>query len=228
MCTIFRPEVLGEEGRLHPVIIWGNGTFGSPPVYQGALSHWASHGFVVAAANTANAGSGQEMLACLDYLEAEHGTPGSVYEGMLDLTRVGASGHSQGGGGAIMAGMDVRVTTTAPVQPFTAQGFGGYDQVAQGLQTGPMLLLSGGADFTAPIEPHQQRVWDTANVPVVWAIRAGAGHSIGTIGEMNSFRAETTAWWRYQLMCETGASALFLEPCSLCESPDWEIQSQGF
>jgi hypothetical protein len=32
------------------------------------LTHWASHGFIVAAANTPSAGKVTEMIACLDYV----------------------------------------------------------------------------------------------------------------------------------------------------------------
>src|ERR1043165_5002184 len=56
-CTVFRPETLGEGGLKHPIILWGNGTRSRVPAYTPMLSHWASQGFVVAAANTNSAGS---------------------------------------------------------------------------------------------------------------------------------------------------------------------------
>ena len=56
-CTVYRPISLDGD---HPAIVWGNGTGASPTVYGGGLEHWASWGFVVAAANTSNAGSGEE------------------------------------------------------------------------------------------------------------------------------------------------------------------------
>src|SRR5690606_7389899 len=96
----------------------GNGTGTAPSGYSALLNHWASHGFVVAAANTTNAGSGQEMIACLDYLVEQNGRGSGTYAGKLNLDAVGSSGHSQGGGGSIMAGQDSRVTATAPFQPF--------------------------------------------------------------------------------------------------------------
>jgi predicted dienelactone hydrolase len=67
-CTVYRPSTLGEQGRRHPIIIWGNGTGSSAGTYSALLTHWASQGFVVAAAQTSNAGSGAQMIACLDYL----------------------------------------------------------------------------------------------------------------------------------------------------------------
>src|ERR1700761_849347 len=69
VCTVFRPVEL-KAGA--PVILWGNGTGTQPMDYQALLHHLASYGFVVAAAITPNAGSGSEMLHCLDYLTAEN------------------------------------------------------------------------------------------------------------------------------------------------------------
>ena len=71
-CTVFRPSTLGENNRKHPIIVWGNGTTASPSTYAALLEHWASHGFVVIAANTSNAGTGQEMLGCVDYLTTQN------------------------------------------------------------------------------------------------------------------------------------------------------------
>lgn len=224
LCTIYRPELLGAQGP-HPVIVWGNGTGAIPLIYDGVLSHWASHGFVVAAADTPLSGSGLQMLACLDYLEAEATTSGSVYEGMLDLDRVAAAGHSQGGGGALMLGQDPRVVTTAPVEPFTMPAFGGYDPGAQGRQSGPMFLMSGSLDAIAPSVPHQWVVWETANVPVLWGLKRDVSHIVGVIGAMDAFRREITAWMRYQLMCDEEAAALFVDECTLCSDPAWTVQS---
>ena len=87
------------------------------------------------------------MLACLDYLVRENNNPYGTYAGKLNTGRVGTSGHSQGGGGSIMAGQDTRVRTTAPIQPYTI-GLG-HDSASQRRQQGPMFLMSGGGDTIA-------------------------------------------------------------------------------
>lgn len=78
-CTIYRPSTLGQNGVRHPIIIWGNGTGGTPSTYNALLTHWASHGFVVAAAQTTDAGSGIEMLNCLSYLQTEAAKSSGTY-----------------------------------------------------------------------------------------------------------------------------------------------------
>jgi len=223
-CTLFHPEDLGADGLDHPVILWGNGTYTTPIIYRGVLTHWASHGFIVAAANTSWAGTGTEMLTCLDLLTTEHERDDGELSGHVDLSRVGTSGHSQGGGGSIMAGRDPRITATAPLQPYTEQGFGGYDQEAQSEQTGPMFMMSGSEDDIAPAVPNQQRVWDTVNVELVWGTLLGADHIFAATGDISGYRGPATAWMRYHLMGDADAGALFYEPCALCDDADWEVQ----
>ena len=227
-CQVFRPATLGTNGLRHPVILWGNGTATTVSIYQPVLEHWASHGFIVAAATTSNAGSGAEMLACLDWVTAQANDGGSDYAGTVDLTRVGASGHSQGGGGTLMAGTDPRVTATAPLQPYTQQGFGGYDQASQSTQNGPMFLMSGELDSIAPIEPNQQRVFDDTNVPTFWGVLAGANHIITAIGDIDGYRGPATAWFRYHLMCDELARPLFYDACTLCDDPEWTVMTKNW
>ena len=219
-CTIFRPVDLKPGSR---VILWGNGTGTQPVDYLVLLQQLASYGFVVAAANTPNAGSGAEMLHCLDWLTAENARPSSAYQGKLDLTRVGATGHSQGGGGTLMAGRDSRVTTTAPLMP------AGRGDVAAAVnqQHGPMLLLSGGLDTIAPPERSQKPVFETAKTPVIWLTYKTAGH-LAAMRDAGPYRAALTAWFLYQLDGDAKAGAMFMgEACGYCTDQDWIIQRKG-
>ena len=211
--TIYRPAELGGCGP-HPVIIWGNGTFASPRVYDGLLRHLASHGFVVAAAKTAFSGSGREMLAGLDYLAKRGSTAGDVYAGTVDLTRVGATGHSQGGGGAIATGADPRVDTTVPVEP-------GPQGVISALH-GPVFFLAGEKDnIVDPDVLVYPRYQKTNHVPAVYGELAGANHFTAT-GNMGGFRAPITAWFRAHLMGDEKARAAFAGPqCGYCGSTIW-------
>jgi hypothetical protein len=220
-CTIFRPQVL--EGK-SPIVLWGNGTGQQPGIYQPILKTLATNGFVVAAANTPNAGDGRDMLGCLDWLTAENARPDSPYFGKLDLTKVGASGHSQGGGGAIMAGRDPRVVATAPVMPYTI-GLR-YENGAHRRLNGPVLVLSGEADATARPEPNQRLVFDGANQPAVWATLARAGH-LAPMGP-GVFPGIINAWFRWRLMGDVQAGAMFQgERCGYCVSPDWTVRKKG-
>jgi predicted dienelactone hydrolase len=215
-CTIYRPTNLTTG---HPVILWGNGTGSSPSSYAAGLRHLASHGFVVAAANTSNAGTGTDMLGCLSWLTS------SSLRGSLNLERVGTSGHSQGGGGSIMAGRDSRIDATAPVQPYTI-GLG-HQTSSQSQQRGPMLLLSGSSDTIASPSINQAPVFSRANVPVFWATRNGASH-FEPVGDFGDFRGITTAWFLYQLRGDATAGQLFTGTCRMCSASGWSVQRKGF
>lgn len=110
-CEIYHPSALGtdpaEPGTSdfkHPIVLWGNGTGAvRPGAYAYWLSHLASWGFVVIRTDDATAGSGQTLLASLDYLVARDADPASIFHGKLDTAKVGAVGHSQGGAGALNA-----------------------------------------------------------------------------------------------------------------------------
>lgn len=223
-CTIFRPATLGQGGVTHPVLLWGNGTFTSPNTYAAFLNHLASHGFIVAAANTSNAGNGSQMIGCLNFMTTQNGTSSSVFFQKVDLTRVGALGHSQGGAGTIMAGRDARVKFTAPIFPFITFIFGGgrFSTASIGQQQGPMFLLSGGDDTLATRSRHQQPVFDGANVPVVWGTLAGASHN-SAAGNAGGLRGPVTAWFRANLMDDATAAELFPPTCDLCTTPGWNV-----
>ncbi|MEH6492574.1 alpha/beta hydrolase family protein [Halopseudomonas sp.] len=224
-CTVYRPSTLGANGRKHPIIVWGNGTGASPSTYGSLLNHWASHGFVVVAANTSNAGTGQAMLDCVDYLADQNNRSSGTYAGKLDLNRIGAAGHSQGGGGTIMAGQNYRIKATAPFQPYTI-GLG-HRSSSQGNQNGPMFLMSGGADVIASPTLNSLPVFTRANVPVFWGELRGASH-FEPIGNAGDFRGPATAWFRYQLMDDDSAESTFYgSNCGLCSSFSWTVRRKG-
>jgi hypothetical protein len=223
-CTIIRPEILGERGLRHPVILWGNGTGAVPETYAGLLANWASHGFVVAAARTTNAGTGVNMLACLDYLEVENGNPHSDYARKLNTFQVGAAGHSQGGGGTLMAGRDSRIRATVPFQPYVL-GLG-YQAGTASIQHAPMLLLSGSADTLAGPTFNQRPVFLAANVPVFWANLNGASHFV-PVGSAGAYRGPSTAWFRLHLMQDENARDVFYgADCRLCTNAQWIINKK--
>lgn len=214
-CTVYRPTDVPDNA---PIIVWGNGTGATPDVYGDGLEHWASWGYVVTAADTSNPGEGDEMIDCLDRLE------NADYAASLDFSSVGTSGHSQGGGGSIMAGRDDRVTATAPMQPYTI-GLG-HDSSSQRQQNGPMLLLSGESDNIAGATLNQDPVFRRANVPVFYATLDGADHFEPT-GDFGDFAGISTAWWEYKLKGEQEPADLFNNNCEICDLSDWEVEQEG-
>jgi hypothetical protein len=146
----------------------------------------------------------------------------------VDITHVGASGHSQGGGGTVMTGRDPRVTVTAPLQPYTTAGFGGFSSASIGQQKGPMFLMSGSSDTIASPTPNQKTVYDGINVPVFWGTLQGADHIGSATGNISGYRGPATAWFRLHLMGDESARSLFYGmSCGLCTNNMWTVQRKG-
>lgn len=211
--TLFHPARLGGC-RVHPVVLWGNGTGATPRTYAGLLRHLASHGFIVVAADTSSSGSGREMLAGLDHVTAEHRRPGSAFHGRVDLGRVGSTGHSQGGAGAVVTGADPRVGTVVPIQPGP---FGDHRQLH-----GPTFYLAGRLDLVvSPLLLVYPRYRETGHVPAVYGELAGAGHAEPT-GNGGGYRGPVTAWFRFHLLGDEQARGMFFGPgCTYCAAPEW-------
>ncbi|MPZ00478.1 MAG: acetylxylan esterase [Actinophytocola sp.] len=205
--TLYYPSDLGAGGTQHPVVIWGNGTGATPETYDEGLRHFASWGFVVAAANTTQAGSGKEMLAGARFLIEEDQRSGSVFYGKIDETRIGAAGHSQGGGGAIAAGADPIVDTTIPIQP--------GPQGTVGDLHGPAFFISGQFDWIVPSSYVYSRYLGADHVPAVFGELRGADHFFPGDTRLRLIGA-TTAWFRFHLMADENARGIFFGPSSTC------------
>jgi hypothetical protein len=212
--TFYSPAQLGSNGcTRHPVILWGNGTGTTPSVYDGLLRHWASHGFIVAAANTTNAGSGTQMLQGLATLRNWNGQAGHRFNGRVDLNNVGSSGHSQGGGGAINAAKDQGVKTTAPLQPWSQNQIGLQD-------SDTAMFFAGGSDTIVSASSVRAR-YTGVTIAAGYAELAGASHFV-PVGNAGGFRGPATAWFRWQLMGDTTACGVFIgaNP-ALASDPAW-------
>lgn len=216
--TYFFPSNIQSTGLDHPVILWGNGTGANPGNYTGLLSHFASHGFVVAAANTPNAGRGTEMLQGLSNLTTFDTTPGSPFYQAVDTSRVASTGHSQGGVGALEASKDPRVDVTFPVEgAFSASGV-----------TVPTLFLAGEDDTIA--RPSQIRsTYTSSTAPAAYAEVADADH-FTPANDGGYFRAVGVAWARWHLMGDDDARGWFVgADCGLCgdaEMSDYEVNAR--
>ncbi|MFJ5708463.1 acetylxylan esterase [Streptomyces sp. NPDC093105] len=206
--TFYRPKDPGRSGERHPVVIWGNGTGAVPGIYGSLLRHWASHGFIVAAANTPTSNFALSMRAGIDVLERRNGDPGSVYSGAVDLEHIGSAGHSQGGAAAVNAAVDARVDTAVPIQPGPLTD--------PDLTDVPLFYLAGQDDLTVWPALVKALYRDSDHLPAVYGEVRGAGH-LSSIGDGGDFRAPTTAWLRFWLMGDENARGFFFGPgCGYC------------
>jgi dienelactone hydrolase len=202
----------------HPIITWGNGT-GAPTLsYTGLLNHLASWGFVVIASNSVMTQTGQALIGGIDYLIEQNKTPGSPFYGKLDTAHIGSTGHSQGGGGAINAATDPRVTCSAPIAPSP----GRIGQVK-----GPIFLVAGSSDFIVSASLVRSTSYSMAKAPTVFGIASGMGH-MNFVGSAGMARGYITAWFMYHLQADPVAGQAFTGDCEICENPNWTVSKKNF
>ena len=217
---VFRPTVLGGDARKHPIISWANGTLFGIPDYQKLLEHWASHGFVVIAAQSRSTGGGATHKAGIDWLVAENGRAGSPFAGALDTKAIGAAGHSQGGGATIAAGSNkpaaAGIVATLPLMPILSFE---TDKTIVSRQTAPMLNINATMDDRDPTGAIAKQIYDGANRELVQAAFIGI-HEDAMAAAMHG---PTLAWFRLHLMGDDRAKALFYPAttCGLCRNTAW-------
>jgi len=216
--TMFRPKDFSPT-LCHPLVTWGNGTGSTPSLYKVVLTHLASHGFVVIASDSMNVGQGTPppMLNGVTWVLAQNDDPASPLYRHIDVTHIGATGHSQGGFATSAASGDQRITASAPLCGASTQ---------RNLR-GPAWLFCGGADTTVPCSTVQSAFNSINAQPAMLARLIAADHAnwVSFRGTKQSVaEAAMTAWMRVHLMGDTELRSWFYgASCKLCTDTAWEI-----
>jgi hypothetical protein len=215
--TIFWPDPL-EASCKHPIVAWGNGTaVTGSDIYGFYQEHAASYGIVVIASHNDNVGAGTFHTAAIDYMLKENMTQGSEFFGKLG-TKVGTSGHSQGGAGANVAASHPNVEAIGNVQ-------GAFGSAPRGAA---FLCLTGTADIAT--EGCKSAV-NSATSPALYANWEGGDHiSTATLlgfitGDPGTkqYQRLYTAWFRCFLADDSVACAMFKggAACPVCKEMGW-------
>jgi hypothetical protein len=241
--SIFTPSPL-EANCPHPVVAWGNGTGvtgSSTMTPAGACTGTAtidclsgtydffnvfaaSYGIVVIASDNSNVGSGLYHKAAIDYMLKQNMDPKSPFYQKLS-TRVGTSGHSQGGIGAT-AGADL-IGPNCEAEVCVAGG--GAVQ-----KTNAFLCLTGSADqaeaactatFQSAPGPAFLADWDGGDH---FNTETLAGYVAGQEGT-HQFMHLYAAWFRCFLADDQTACKLFQggtpSGCGICKGAGWHVLS---
>jgi hypothetical protein len=217
--TIFRPACM-KKGEKYPVVTWANGTCGETHGYSGLLSNLASHGFVVIASNstwtgtTTTADGTPVQVSAINYAEALNADMNSPLYQRLDMSKVGAMGHSQGAAATGPTAADPRVKAVIFWNTGTSN-----DK--------PFLNISGDEDVGGGSAPALKSSTDGASKPGAWVyfhkILATGGNNTGHLVLMEQPERVTdlnVAWWKWQLKDDQEAKKMFVgSDCGLCKSP---------
>jgi len=180
---LYYPTALGLGGFKHPIITWGNGTLGKPSDVDYFLKHMASWGFVIIATEDMNTGPGQTILDAANKLIAANGVPG-IFQNKLDITNIGAMGHSQGATGAINAliksagAIKTVIPIELPSQSLCSSPANCVD--TSNVTTGSIFFVDGALDPFSP--PNQGAVTGEQSIAAYYnAVPAGVAKLKGTL-----------------------------------------------
>jgi len=151
-CVFFYPSNLGANGFLHPILTWGNGSFGTPKQAEYFLRHMASWGYVIVASEDPMTGPGQTILDAAKYMVAANSDSTSPFFHKLNVNQVGSFGHSQGATGAVNALLKSNglIKTVLPIE-LPAQVYGNSTNFFNPANlTGSIFFVDGSADFVSP------------------------------------------------------------------------------
>jgi pimeloyl-ACP methyl ester carboxylesterase len=213
--TVFRPACM-KDGEKYPVITWGNGTCGQSGGYASFLAAVASYGFVIFSSNSRFTDQGNnEMLRALDFAKAANEDPNSIYYQKLDLEKVGAMGHSQGGSATVNAAKDPRIKAVIIWNAGTSA-------------SKPFLAVSGERDITGATPQSMASAIAGATMPAGWLfyhkILETGGNVTGHLTLMEQPERvwePTVAWFKYQLLGDAEAKKMFVgADCGLCTHKD--------
>lgn len=213
--TIFRPQMLGQNGFLHAPIVFGPGIGQQVTVHTTMLTNFASHGFVVVGCPVLNGGPGDAgnrmtMLNGLNWIVAQNTTQGSIYQGKLYADHAVSMGFSVGGTSAVEIGGERAVATVVSI----------HGHRATAALHGPMLQTTGTQDTVGM--PLQQATYDMSQTQTFLATLSGAPHAYIESNGGGEQRPAIVAWMRLFIYGDTGARRYFYgDDCELCAAP-WQ------
>ena len=231
------PKQLSSTKK-HGVILWGPGGGSSPNDYEGIIRRLASHGFVVVATSESPDGTDRGIPA-LNWLEKKNTTQGDVLYGKLDMTKVGASGHSMGGLQSEKMLINDKRVITAVLNNSGAFNHAELANVPAG-KTAAIVYGEGGME-----RPNAEGDYNNNNVKIPACLlkmtggqgnecqngECGWGHGSGPWGGM----AATVAWMRWHLGGEdfrksdfVGSTGKYVDGAILGQPGKWKGQCKNF
>lgn len=249
--TIYRPADLN---RRYPVVLWGNGScVNSNFGYREFLAELASHGFIVVAIGPYRDSpaprtqrptdpaewppfetSWTQMFDGLDWLVAENGRDGSLFEGKVVTDRIAVMGHSCGGLQTVKASTDPRVTTALVLNSGMITDEDQYmvrhelkRSVLDAMHAPIAYFIGGEADIAyANAEADWEELQDKDIPSIIANMDVGHGATYNQPGG-GPFASGPLAWLQWQLQGNESARSMFVgEDCGFC-SPDsgWGLRT---
>ncbi|MET7988870.1 MULTISPECIES: dienelactone hydrolase family protein [unclassified Streptomyces] len=165
---------------VHPGLAFGHGFFQGITQYESLLKHYASWGFITVTPTSqgglfpSHSAFADDLNASLTWLTAQDTTSGSRFAGAVDTDRLGVSGHSMGGGAALLAAS--RNPAVKSVSTLAAAETNPSAVTASGTLKVPAQYVGGSADTIAGVSGNQQKMYAAKQAPAQLRVITGGFH----------------------------------------------------
>ncbi|MFF3214397.1 dienelactone hydrolase family protein [Streptomyces sp. NPDC002886] len=165
---------------LHPGLAFGHGFFQDISKYETLLRHYTSWGFITVTPKSqgglspSHTGFADDLNAGLTWLTAQNTATGSRFNGTVDTSRYAVSGHSMGGGAALLAA--ARNPAVKTVSTLAAAETNPSAITASGAITAPAQYVGGSKDTIAGVADNQQKMYDAKKAPTQLRVITGGFH----------------------------------------------------
>ncbi|MGW3819178.1 alpha/beta hydrolase family protein [Streptomyces sp. NPDC005046] len=164
----------------HPGLAFGHGFFQGITQYESLLKHYASWGFITVTPKSqgglfpSHSAFADDLNAGLTWLTTQNTTSGSRFAGAVNTARLGLSGHSMGGGAALLAAG--RNPAVKSVSTLAAAETNPSAVTASGTLTIPAQYVGGSADTIAGVADNQQKMYNAKAAPTQLRVITGGFH----------------------------------------------------
>ncbi|KAF1813252.1 hypothetical protein P152DRAFT_395037 [Eremomyces bilateralis CBS 781.70] len=221
--TIYLPNEIPADLKL-PVLVWGNGgCMADGTGFQGALTEWASHGFLVIA-NGSPGGSGQttsDML--LQSIEFVTQNAGNGKYANIDASRIAAAGQSCGGLEAYDVAPDPRVSAIGIFNSGEFTDSASQQTIAQLQQ--PVFYFLGGPDDIAYENGERDFQNLPSNIPS-WKGNLPVGH-MSTFMDKDAGKVGVAGgnWLKWLLKGDQEAAQWFTSGSA--QQAGWDVEEKN-
>lgn len=211
---VYYPAALQVTSKKYPVVVWANGTGCATETYDGLLKKIADAGYIVVADSSVMTADGTAQRNSIDYIIGQNGNSSSVFYGKVDSSRVGATGHSQGGRSSVNAAQaDSRIKCIVSIAGASSA------EEANGLKT-PSLFLTGTSDMVVVSSQWCKPSYDAVAGRAVYASLKGGVHTT-CMTNPEKVAGYVVSWFDAYLKGDGTAKATFANGGKLSTDSAW-------
>lgn len=212
---VYYPDNIKSVSKTYPVIVWANGTMCPPSMYDGLLREFAEGGYIVIANEETMAADGTTQRASIDFIIEQSNDSSSIFYKKVNIDKIGAAGHSQGGRSAVnAAAADNRVDCVLSLAGSN------YDYEAELLST-PTFFIAGSSDMIVDAGMWIKPAYEICKGTAVYASLKGAIHT-RCCTNPSDYSGYAVNWFDAWLKNDMNALNIFKDGGALSKDSKWQ------